>query len=719
MQYKLGHWSVFPNENKLLNLNSQEEVRVEPKSMAALMLFIDSPGEVIAIDEFMLEVWQGRTVGDHAVYRTINQLRKSLNPDDKNAFIINIPKLGYKLIETVVLVSSEAEDESIEPQSHQSPKSASNPKKASIDIQPTSENEKVPVQVKTFKINRWMLGLFLLTLGALFYWYFFQPTSDLTLKYKNTTPLTTDMVNKSDPYFSADGAYVVYSKQTAANEPYRLNILNLTSNRDEPITATENNDLKPVLSADAQRLVFIRRNAEHCRVMLIDNPLADDKKETELFACDWQNMDLEITQDGKTLYYTQATPPNNRHKIHAYTIDTGKAVQLTTIKNVNSQGDRNIALSPNNNQLAFLRDKDWKYSELGILDLNDYTEKFYTKTGSWYNSLAWTPDNNHIIHQESNRSLSLFSLKNGRSEIITSAFTEDILSIGHNAANSDLVVAFGQKKGGIYIRSNPLMTLEDDETQLNAMLIQSTEIDAFPSFANHSKQMAFMSKRSGSAQIWLKTEIGEESQITRYTDRRSVRTIRWSPDDGRLLTENKNAISYIDLTNNKEVILVAEGQYGSVGAATWSRDGSGIFFTSDISDDNQIYRLDIANGIIKQVTTKGGIMAFPSSDENELYILKHYQGGLVIHNRQTGQEDMLVENIKGELHRSIHVKQSGIYYVSNERQIKKYDFNTQQTIDIDIDTELMVPVLTVSDDEKWFAFPYYNKVENSIYILSQ
>ena len=690
MQLKLGQWAIFPAENKLVNLVSQEEIRLESKSMAALKLLIDSQGEVVGIEDFINNVWQGRVVGNHVVYRVINQIRKSLNPDDKNAYIINIPKQGYKLIKPTVTVSQ--------------------------------VSSKVPFKFNKDKLKFWMLWSVSITLGLAILWQLQHLVRNEVTIYNNTLPLTTDIGNEKYPYFSPDGNYVAYTKQSTLNndsqkQPYHVFILDLETQQELSVTDTSANDSGPVLSADARRLVFIRRSPGQCRVMLIENPLIDSKQEYELFECNQTNMDLEITGNGQVLYYTQATPPNNQHKIFAFIIDTGKATQLTTIKNVNSQGDRIISLAPNNKKLAFFRDSDWKWSELGILDLRDYKETFYIKTGGWFNALAWTPDSKEIIYQDSNRSLSVLTPKSGRTKKITSAFTEDILNISHNAINSDLAISFGQKKGGIYIKPNPLIPGSEVPKQ-NDVLVQSTEVDAFPSFANHSKRMAFMSKRSGSAQIWLKNESGEERQITQYSDKRSVRTIRWSPDDTKLLTETQNTVSYIDLKDRKQIILIAEDEYGSVGGVSWDHDGGGVYFSSEVSGDGQIYHLDIASKVIKKVTRKGGVMAFPGANEDELYLLKPYQAGLLTFNLITGEEQIIVPEINSALHRSIQVKPSGIYFVTKAGQIKKFDHSLQQTIDINVGAELMVPVLSVSNDERWFAFPYYNKVENSIYLLS-
>jgi len=389
MQFKLGPWLVFPAENKLIKLDSKEETRLEPKSMAALKLFIESPGTVITMDQFISTVWQGRVVGDPAVYRAVNQLRRKLNPEDNNAYIINIPKQGYKLIENAVLISSE-KDTAIQS------KNFSGGEEALINPPTSVDSINISKKNGSFVLKHWPLGLFLLVSATLVCWQLFKLPPDLDLNYKNTTPLTTDIGNELEPYFSAEGAYVAYSKQADNSRHYHLYILNVSTGKDTTVTSTKGKDSNPVLSADAQKLVFVRRNAEGCRVMLIEQPLTNQRNEIELFECGWQNMDLEITADGETLYYTQAIPPNHQHKIYTYLFDTGRSTQLTLIQNVNSQGDRIIALSPDNSKLAFLRDQDWKSSELGILDLTDYTETFYIKTGGWYHSLAWTPDNKHI-----------------------------------------------------------------------------------------------------------------------------------------------------------------------------------------------------------------------------------------------------------------------------------------------------------------------------------
>ena len=691
MNYTIGDWQVLSTENKLIHQSTQELIHLEPKTMSVLNHFAQNQGEVISIDDLIRDVWMDRVVGNHAVYRVINQLRKSLDPDDKNAYLINIPKKGYQLIQQVD--AFETQETPSESEKHAQP--------LWKKLQPL-----VLIVTTSIAVVQW--------------WYIIKTKPELPtpLYYSQTKPITSAIGNEVDPQFSADGKYMAYSKQTSRSDVFNVFVLNIENNEEVQVTNSENHELEAVLSRSAERMVYVSRNKGLCSVMLVENPLKDSSEQSKLFDCDWQNMDLELSSDGKTLYYTKASLPNNQHKIFALTIETGKTIQLTTIKTVNSQGDRVISLSPDDKKLAFLRDTDWKWSTLGVLDLTDYQETLYIKTDGWLDGLAWTSDSNGIIYQDSNRSLSLFSLASEKSQKITTGFTEDILSITHNSNDNSLALTFGSKQGGILIRGNPLFIGLQKQTMHSAM-IQSTEVDFYPSFANQSNDLAFMSKRTGSSQIWLQTEQGETQQISAFEDKRSVRTIRWSPDDAYILTETENSISYLDVDKKTMHTLIAENTFGSVGGAIWSVDGSGIYFSSDVTGDSQIYYLDINTQNPQQITTKGGVMAFPAHQQGWLYLLKPYHDGLWKFNVENGQEELLLEAIDSGLHRSIHITEEGIYYVSDEDLIHFYRFISQKSIVLDIGMELIVPVLSVSYDEAHLAFPHYDKKETSIFLLSQ
>jgi DNA-binding winged helix-turn-helix (wHTH) protein len=79
-----------------------EEVAVAPKYFNALLLMVRHPGQLITKDRFFDQVWEGIVVGDEALTQCIANLRRALgdNPRDP-AFIVTVPKRGYRFIGTV------------------------------------------------------------------------------------------------------------------------------------------------------------------------------------------------------------------------------------------------------------------------------------------------------------------------------------------------------------------------------------------------------------------------------------------------------------------------------------------------------------------------------------------------------------------------------------------------------------------------------------------
>jgi DNA-binding winged helix-turn-helix (wHTH) protein/Flp pilus assembly protein TadD len=74
------------------------ETRLEPRLMDLLLLFAGSPGRVIAKDEIVAGVWNGRAIGDDTLAAAISRLRTALGETKDNRFIETLPKRGYRLV---------------------------------------------------------------------------------------------------------------------------------------------------------------------------------------------------------------------------------------------------------------------------------------------------------------------------------------------------------------------------------------------------------------------------------------------------------------------------------------------------------------------------------------------------------------------------------------------------------------------------------------------
>jgi len=94
--FDLGGWRVDPARGVLAR--GQAETRLEPKLMDLLLLFAGSPGRVIAKDEIVATVWEGRAIGDDTLAAAISRLRTALGETKSNRFIETLPKRGYRLV---------------------------------------------------------------------------------------------------------------------------------------------------------------------------------------------------------------------------------------------------------------------------------------------------------------------------------------------------------------------------------------------------------------------------------------------------------------------------------------------------------------------------------------------------------------------------------------------------------------------------------------------
>ena len=86
------------------------ETRLEPRAIDLLIYLVQKKNQVISREELENEVWRDRVVGYDALNSTIAKLRKAFSDDPKNPAVIQtVPKVGYRLIAEISIVSSEVD----------------------------------------------------------------------------------------------------------------------------------------------------------------------------------------------------------------------------------------------------------------------------------------------------------------------------------------------------------------------------------------------------------------------------------------------------------------------------------------------------------------------------------------------------------------------------------------------------------------------------------
>ncbi|MGI4748539.1 MAG: winged helix-turn-helix domain-containing protein [Janthinobacterium lividum] len=97
LEYHLiGNWRFDIDEALLRN---EEGARpLEDRAARTLAVLCRRRGEIVARDELLAEVWQGRTVSPNSVAIVIGDLRRALDDDTRSpAYIVTVAKRGYRL----------------------------------------------------------------------------------------------------------------------------------------------------------------------------------------------------------------------------------------------------------------------------------------------------------------------------------------------------------------------------------------------------------------------------------------------------------------------------------------------------------------------------------------------------------------------------------------------------------------------------------------------
>jgi len=97
---RIGTWKVDPAAGELSR--DGQTVRVEARTMRLLLCLAQHAGEVVSIDELLNQAWSGVVVTPDSVYQAITSLRRLLGDDARQpTYIVNVPRLGYRLVATV------------------------------------------------------------------------------------------------------------------------------------------------------------------------------------------------------------------------------------------------------------------------------------------------------------------------------------------------------------------------------------------------------------------------------------------------------------------------------------------------------------------------------------------------------------------------------------------------------------------------------------------
>ena len=102
--WRIGNWQVSPELGEISR--DGRCTKLDPRAMRLLMFLAERPGQVVAVRDLLDGVWGKALVTPHSVYEAIAALRQALeDPSDRPEYILTLPRLGYRLIAPVEMLS--------------------------------------------------------------------------------------------------------------------------------------------------------------------------------------------------------------------------------------------------------------------------------------------------------------------------------------------------------------------------------------------------------------------------------------------------------------------------------------------------------------------------------------------------------------------------------------------------------------------------------------
>lgn len=696
---KMGEWVVFPDSNKLC-LDHFHDL-IEPLAMDVLVYFCRHSEEVISRDELIENVWKGRVVGDHAVYRIINKLRQTLARDSSQEYIKTIRKKGYQL---VCKVSFDVEENHIS--TEETDDNGNRDVSAGLSeppvILPTYIEKKQKLEVTKKESSNplrkgfiWGLGLLSVAvvgyLSLKLYAYYSMTT------YKQSIPLVSLEGTIRDLSFSADGSHIAFSYKNKAKDHWDLYIESLSDGRLYQLTDDAGDELSPTWSPDGTSVAFIKYENQNCSIDLIELPKplsalgmtnrggTDKTSISPLKACSGilQHNTVIWGHDNKHLFYTSAKTKVSPLQVFRLTIQTGKTEQLTNYSQGETRGALSIKLAPDNQKLAILKDVNWRDSRIEVLNLDSLTFETIRDLVGWDRHFDWFSHGEAIIYNRNAKEVDAYDVAmNVEKNIIKSV--EAISFPTYSPVTSEIAVVAGRKV--VNIVSEELGSLPKVEDK-PLTVIASSSINNYAEFANTSDDIAFVSRRTGEPQVWLKTTDGTEKQLTFFEANSDIQRIRWSPSDEFLLFIHNNTLYKLTLSK-VDLSVIYEGKNGEIiEGESWAQDGNSVLFSSERDGDWQIYRLSLRAKLESKtsepLTNKGGYAAFESPDGSGIYYLKYHTDGLWFKPYNSEVETKVINNIDIFSWNSVYVRGRSIYYLSNDfpkMAIYRFDIETNESV---------------------------------------
>ena len=534
-EFRLGALLVRPSTREVCGPGWREVL--EPRVMQVLVVLHQAAGKVVSREDFIARCWGGRFVGDDAINRTVQRLRRLAQSCDEPAFLIEtIPRVGYRIA-----------PDSAAPQSGATVLSAPGRRAFGLDLRFIAAGAAC------------LLASVIATLWAIWP----QPRWSVS----DSRPFIANLALAGDPAFSPDGRTLAY---VSGPDPMSRRLYTRSVGGGDPIQITHDayNEASPSWSSDGTRIAYVAQKAgEPCRLLVSAVPAGATREvgrcnRAEVSALAWQ-------PNSPFLYFVDQEPAANT--IVRLDVETGNRTMIAE-RPSQARGLFGLRCSPDGHQLLYIWLDGYGTYRVMVRNLDTGAEKTFARTTS-FGSAAWSVDSRTIFVSTVGTigsNIGAYPVAGGPPyPIYSTPFKANHLSVSHDgliALETDI-----SRKNLARMSARP--RAEPD------IVDAANGVTNFPTFAPDGT-LGFISNRSGTNAVWI---MRPGSAPTQMFDAgfQTLTRLRFSPDGSRLallLPTAKGVIVKIFTAQGANLMSFEVPRVGP-GHPTWTPDGQALIMT--------------------------------------------------------------------------------------------------------------------------------------------
>jgi len=534
---------------------------------------------------------------------------------------------------------------------------------------------------------------------------------------------------------------VIFSGKPSSEKFYQIYSQSLTENTikkmPQRLTTQDKHFWLVNRANNSNKIAYITETDTECNIytasVINQSTLHNQQK---LKSCEqYYIRDITWSHDNHFLYFLAKDKtdekrllPSQEQKYQIYQLE----LTSLSIKRF-AQDDNNtlsLSASPDGQWISTIEMKDKINWQINLYNIATKNKKTLLKTSLHINDISWESHGRNIIlaTSEGPKKLSL----TGEVDHLLSQNTTMHARTAHLSKNNQLLISHKSWSTSFLEYKNPLHSNTNNNkfNTAKTILPKINYLDKyFPTFANSSRQLAFVSYRNNSTEIMLYDPQNGEKQLTNKTPYDfSLTQLHWSPNDKNIMFTANNAI-YLLAIDSGIITRVGDSNFLTANPS-WSANGQHIYFSSNKSGEWQVWRINLAGEELTQITYQGGFGAKESNDGKILYFHKHQQTGLwrkILNSDHTtlaqNDETLMINDFSPYAYISWQVFNQGIYYHSfnnNKSSINFWDINTknQQLVMEKYNDEINCSQFSISYDQQLLTV-LHGQSETELLLLTQ